>query len=50
MMPQGWLLMFLLAYIVGFYVFHKTVDVWLSALAFAATQIAMVGFTVYLFG
>lgn len=45
----SWFPMFLIAYIVGFYMYFKTVDIWLSSFVFALVQISMVYIAVYLY-
>ena len=48
MMSYNLLLLLLLAYAVGLYVFYKTIDEWLAGFAFAVTQIVMI-ITIYIY-
>jgi hypothetical protein len=45
----GWMPMFLVAYIIGFFMYYKTLDIWLSAAIFAAVQVSVICLTYYLY-
>lgn len=45
----GWMPMFLVAYIIGFFMYYKTLDIWLSAAIFAAVQVSIIYLTYYLY-